>query len=179
MLKQAGYVEVMQGDKVVGYKNIEDLFTTANIDKWKRIQSCMPVQGSSDPFNKDTGKALGSNLIMVIKPYQVPKGSFQILKYFDSGYEANSFRTYINSKTMSFMQFFGLCGATMTKEFFRFIPDPKNWNCIYVDAPHIGVVPDKNGRYSYNGETYCSLCVKYNLTPEEITIIESIIKERK
>ena len=178
-LNQAGYVEVMQGDKVVGYKSIKSLFTTANLDKWKCIQSCMPVQGSSDPFNKDTGKALGSNLIMVIKPYQVPKGSFQILKYFDSENSAESFRSYINSKTMSFMQFFGLCGATMTKEFFRFIPDPKDWSCVYVDAPHPGVTPDKHGKYEYNGKTYCSLYYKYNLTQDEINIIESVIKERK
>lgn len=178
-LRKAGYVEVMQGDKVVGYKSIDDLFTTANLDKWKCIQSCMPVQGSSDPFSRDTGKALGSNLIMIIKPYQVPKGSFQILKYFDSKSSAESFRSYINSKTMSFMQFFGLCGATMTKEFFRFIPDPKDWSCIYVDAPHAGVMPNSQGKYEYGGKTYCSLYVKYGLTPDEIKIIESVIKERK
>ena len=178
-LKQAGHVEVMQGDKVVGYKSIKDLFTNVNLDKWKCIQSCMPVQGSSDPFNKDTGKTLGSNLVMIIKPYQVPKGSFQILKYFESEAEANSFKSYINSKTMSFMQFFGLCGATMTKEFFRFIPDPKEWSCIYVDAPHFGVTPDKHGKYEYNGTKYCSLYKKYNLTEDEIAIIESVIKERK
>lgn len=178
-LKKAGYVEVMQGDKVVGYKSIDDLFTTANLDKWKCIQSCMPVQGSSDPFSRDTGKALGSNLIMIIKPYQVPKGSFQILKYFDSKDSAESFRSYINSKTMSFMQFFGLCGATMTKEFFRFVPDPKDWSCIYVDAPHAGVIPNSQGKYEYGGKTYCSLYAKYGLTPEEINIIESVIKERK
>lgn len=178
-LKQAGYVEVMQGDKVVGYKSVSDLFTTVNLDKYKCIQSCMPVQGSSSPFANDTGKALGSNLVMINKPYQVPKGSFQILKYFDTKEGALSFKSYINSKLMSFLQFVGLCGATMTKEFFRFIPDPNDWTCIYVDAPHPGVTPDDKGIYTLDGVKYCSLYARYNLDQDDINIIESVIKERK
>lgn len=178
-LKQAGYVEVMQGDKVVGYKAIGDLFTTVNLDKYKCIQSCMPVQGSSSPFANDTGKALGSNLVMINKPYQVPKGSFQILKYFDTEQEALSFKSYINSKLMSFLQFVGLCGATMTKEFFRFVPDPNDWTCTYVDAPHPGVTPDSKGIYTLDGVKYCSLYARYNLDQDDINIIESVIKGRK
>lgn len=178
-LKQAGYVEVMQGSKVVGYKAIGDLFTTVNLDKYKCIQSCMPVQGSSSPFANDTGKALGSNLVMINKPYQVPKGSFQILKYFDTEQEALSFKSYINSKLMSFLQFVGLCGATMTKEFFRFVPDPNDWTCTYVDAPHPGVTPDSKGIYTLDGVKYCSLYARYNLDQDDINIIESVIKERK
>lgn len=178
-LKQAGYVEVMQGSKVVGYKAIGDLFTTVNLDKYKCIQSCMPVQGSSSPFANDTSKALGSNLVMINKPYQVPKGSFQILKYFDTEQEALSFKSYINSKLMSFLQFVGLCGATMTKEFFRFVPDPNDWTCTYVDAPHPGVTPDSKGIYTLDGVKYCSLYARYNLDQDDINIIESVIKERK
>ena len=179
-LKQAGYVEVMQGEKVVGYKAIKDLFTTVGLNKYKCIQSCMPVQGSSDPFGKDDGLTLGSNLVMILGPYQVPKGSFQVLRYFDTYSEALNFKKYLNSKTMSLMQFLGLCGATMTKEFFRFIPDPQDWTLIYEDAPLSGYTPDENGVYTDNdGNKHCSLYSKYRLDDGDIRIIESIIKERK
>lgn len=176
-LRQSGMVEVMQGEKVVGYKKISDLFTRDNIDKFKCVQNCMVVQGSSSPFG--TGKALGSNKIVVLKPYQVPKGSFQILSYFDTEDEAESFKSYINSMSMSLLQFAGVCGATMTKEFFRFIPDPADWTCTYVDAPHPNVIPDAKGYYELDGKRYCSLYVRYKLTDDDIKIIESIIKERK
>ena len=177
-LKQAGYVEVMQGEKICGYKSIKELFTTDRLDKYKCIESCMLVQGSNSPFDKISGKALGSNLIMIIGPYQVPKGSFQILKYFDNKDEALSFKSFINSKTMSFCQFLGVCGSTMTKEFFRFIPNPNDWSVTYVDSPHSNTTPDEKGYYEYNGVKYCSLYARYKLSADDISIIESIIKKR-
>lgn len=118
-------------------------------------------------------------MIVVIGPHQVPKGSFQILKYFNSSDEANSFKRYINSKTMSFSQFMGVCGATMTREFFRFVPNPNDWTVTYVDAPHPGVTPDEKGYYEHNGVKYCSLYTRYGLTQDDISLIESVIKERK
>ena len=41
LLKQAGYVEIMQGSKVCGYKSIKELFTTDRIEKYKVTTSCM------------------------------------------------------------------------------------------------------------------------------------------
>ena len=58
-LKQTGYVEVMQGSKVCGYKAISELLTTDRLDKYKCIESCMLVQGSSSPFDRISNKALG------------------------------------------------------------------------------------------------------------------------
>lgn len=49
----------------------------------------------------------------------------------------------------------------------------------YVDAPHAGVEPDVNGKYTYDGRVYCSLYARYNLTSDDIKIIEAIIKARK
>ena len=175
-LKQAGYVEVMQGTKVVGYKDIKDLFTTANLDKWKCIVSCM--LGGALEFN-NSGKVIGSPKFHKIGPYQVPKGSFPVVKYFDSGEECDSLISYIQTKTVSFLIYCGVCGATLTKEFFRFVPDPNDWTCTYVDAPHPGVTPDSKGIYTLDGVKYCSLYARYNLDQDDINIIESVIKERK
>lgn len=80
---------------------------------------------------------------------------------------------------MSFSQFMGVCGATMTREFFRFVPNPNDWTVTYVDAPHPGVTPDEKGYYEHNGIKYCSLYARYGLTQDDISLIESVIKERK
>ena len=72
-LKQAGYVELMQGDKVVGYKAVDELFTTVNIDKYKCITSIMP--GAVAAFDSNN-QVLGMFKVSIIGPNQVPKGSF-------------------------------------------------------------------------------------------------------
>lgn len=152
--KQHDYIEVMQGEKVVGYRKKEELYTLFNIDKYKCTCSCM--MGYSAMFSgKD--KIIGSPYINVIGPNQVPKGSFPVLKYFDTKEEAESFRSYIHSKLCSFLFFLGICGATITKEFFRFVPEPKAFDHIFTDD---------------------ELYKKYDLTDEEINIIESVIKSR-
>ena len=159
-LKKLGYVEVMQGEKVCGYKKIQDLYTTEKLDKWKCICSIM-IGGAvmfGDGTTVDSTKVIGSPKIHAIGPNQVPKGSFPVLRYFDTQAEALSFISYFETKLMSFLFYLGVCGATITKEFFRFIPDPGKFDHIFTDA---------------------ELYKKYNLTDEEIEIIESVIKERK
>lgn len=151
----ADFVEVMQGDKVVGYRAVSELFTTLNLNKYKCICSIMP--GAVSAFDKN-GQVLGMFKIVYIKQNQVPKGSFPVLKYFDTEDECKSFISYMNTKLVSFLYYIGCCGTTLTREFFRFVPDPVNFDHIFTDE---------------------ELYQKYALTEEEITIIESVIKERK
>lgn len=151
---QPNYVEVMQGEKVVGYRAVSELFTTLNLNKYKCTCSCM--MGYSAMF-LGKNKVIGSPYINIIGPNQVPKGSFPVLKYFDTEQEAKSFQSYIHSKLCSFLFFLGICGATITAQFFRFIPDHKVFDHIFTDD---------------------ELYKKYDLTAEEINIIESVIKSR-
>lgn len=176
-LKQSGYVEVMQGSKVCGYKAIKDLFTTDRIDKYKVITSCM--WGIGQMTLGSDSMAYGNNAIHILKPYQVPKGSFPVLLYFDSFEDASSVVSLLNTRSVRFCNYIASCGTTLTREFFRFVPNPNDWTVTYVDAPHPGVTPDEKGYYTYNGERYCSLYVRYKLSKEDIDIIESIIKARK
>lgn len=176
LLKQAGYVEIMQGSKVCGYKSIKELFTTDRLDEYKVITSCMWGNGNL-LFNKQ-GTLLGVTNVNIIGPYQVPKGSFVIMKYGDKR-DCESLKSFLYSKVIAFLIYCGICGATITKEFFRFVPNPNDWSVTYVDSPHPGVVTDEKGYYTYNGERYCSLYVRYKLSKEDIDIIESIIKARK
>ena len=148
------YVEVMQGDKVVGYRAISDLYTTINLDKYKVITTII-VSGSADIKDGHFQRYFNA---YAIGPYQVPKGSFPVLKYFDTLEEAQSFLSYTKTFLFRFLFSLGVCGTTLTKEFFRFIPDPVKYDHIFTDE---------------------ELYKKYNLTQDEINIIESVIKERK
>lgn len=74
--------------------------------------------------------------------------------------EISNFCSYINTKLVRFLVLIGnevLTGVT-NKEFWRFVPDPGPFDHIFTDD---------------------ELYKKYNLTKEEINIIESVIKERK
>ena len=124
-------------------------------------------------------KVIGSPKLHVIGPYQVPKGSFPVMKYFDKLEEGQNLISFVESKTISFAIYLGACGATLTKEFFRFVPNPNDWSVTYVDAPHPNTTPGEKGYYEYNGVRYCSLYARYKLSKEDIDIIESIIKARK
>ena len=153
--RNADDVDVMQGDKHVGFMPISQLKTTANIDKYK--VTCAIMIGGAVMFNNDS-KILGSASYTHVKPNQVLKGSFPCIRYFDTEIECKSFESFMMSKLMSFLFFVGICGATMTNTFFKFIPDPVIFDHIFTDE---------------------ELYKKYNLTEEEINIIESVIKERK
>ena len=59
---------------------------------------------------------------------------------------------------LAFLIYLGICGATLNAEFWRFVPDPGAFDHIFTDQ---------------------ELYQKYGLTPDEIAIIESVIKERK
>lgn len=171
----SNYVEVMQGNKCVGYKKKSELFTTLKLDKYKVTTSVM----AGNIYLDDQGKTLGIVPCNIIGPNQVPKGSYPVLMYFDSKEECKSFKSYYESKLVSFLFYFGACGSTLTKEFYRFIPDPGIFDKIYEDQPLSGYVPDKNGIYiDDKGNKHCALYIKYKLTQDEINIIESIIKER-
>lgn len=148
-------IMVMQGDKHTGWVSKSDLFTQAKLDKYKCICSIMP--GAVASFDKN-GQVLGMFKIVYIGPNQVPKGSFPVLKYFDSEDECKSFISYCNTKLVAFLYYIGTCGTTLTSEFWRFVPDPVNFDHIFTDD---------------------ELYKKYNLTQDEIDIIESVIKERK
>jgi site-specific DNA-methyltransferase (adenine-specific) len=148
-------VAVMQGQNIVGYLSENELFTTNNIEKYK-VTSLILIRMQVIFCNST--KILGSQNYNILKPNQVPKGSFPVLRYFDSEDECKSFVSYFNSKLMSFLFFVGVCGGTLTQEFYRYIPDPITFDHIFTDE---------------------ELYKKYNLTPEEINIIESVIKERK
>ena len=79
--------------------------------------------------------------------------------YYGSKEQCNYFRSYINSKFVRFLVLMSIHGVGIyDQETWRFVPDPVTFDHIFTDE---------------------ELYKKYNLTDEEINIIESVIKERK
>ena len=93
-----------------------------------------------------------------------------------------NFIRYAYSKFTRFMIMAGLSklGNIIDDETWRFVPDPQDWTVLYEDKPLEGYIPNSDGIYTDSkGIKHCSLYTKYQLTPDEINLIESVIKERK
>lgn len=80
----------------------------------------------------------------------------------DSKDECESFMSWIYTKFVRYLLSINLAGLTgianSSNDWWRFVPDPGAFDHIFTDQ---------------------ELYKKYNLTDEEINIIESVIKERK
>lgn len=81
------------------------------------------------------------------------------IKVFNTENEAKSFISYLNTRLVRFMVLMNAYTVSvMNDETWRFVPDPGAFDHIFTDE---------------------ELYKKYNLTQDEINIIESVIKERK
>ena len=95
----------------------------------------------------------------MLKPGEVMGRNCCIL-YIGTEEECKSADSFYSSKLVWWLtkNFFGDFGISDNANVFRFVPDPIAFDHIFTDE---------------------ELYKKYNLTPEEINIIESVIKERK
>lgn len=125
--------------------------------KWKIRQDLVGKGGAI--FDKD-GKAvvIGKITILDANSSNV-SGTSKCIFTSDNENEIKSFVSYINTKLVAFLMLITLNGLTViNNETFRFVPAPEAFDHIFTDQ---------------------ELYEKYNLTAEEINIIESVIKERK
>ena len=94
------------------------------------------------------------------KSLGVPEDS-RLIYTADTKEECNYFKSWAYTRFVRFLLSLSLCGLTgiaTSNEWWRFVPDPGAFDHIFTDE---------------------ELYKKYNLTSEEINIIESVIKERK
>jgi site-specific DNA-methyltransferase (adenine-specific) len=93
------------------------------------------------------------------KDISILSNNYSIIYSSDNIDNVKSFVSYVNTKYVRFCILIGLCALyIVSNEAWRFVPDPGAFDHIFTDE---------------------ELYKKYNLTPEEINIIESVIKERK
>ena len=129
-----------------------------NLDK-KYVVAITNVYVGGGFLSKSTG-----NTLMLIQPYkQTSKykrnADTTLLISFDNEYQADSYIQYINTRLIRFLFFISCCGMHLNNEYsWRFVPDPGAFDHIFTDE---------------------ELYKKYNLTDDEIKLIESVIKERK
>ena len=105
----------------------------------------------------------GKSSYVLIEPYiQKHTGEKNIhtscIRVFNTEAEAISFISYLNTRLVRFLVLMNAYTVEIiNNETWRFVPDPGAFDHIFTDA---------------------ELYVKYNLTEEEINIIESVIKPR-
>lgn len=103
-------------------------------------------------------KVLGKVVGLLSDQYDTSSSSVHIFTS-DNKEEALSFLSYITSKFVSFLILINLKGSVIFDDItLKYVPDPGSFDHIFTDK---------------------ELYEKYNLTDEEINVIESVIKERK
>lgn len=167
-------ITVRAGQKIKGYTNLENILQIQGINQYKAV-----YQNVQELNLNNAGKVLNPCEMMLYLPNEVPNISYSVLKFFNNLEECESFISFMNTKLIGLLKYFGNFNRVIQIETFRLIPNPNDWSVTYVDSLHPGVKPDEKGYYTYNGERYCSLYVRYKLSKEDVDIIESIIKARK
>ena len=156
----SGTIQIMGGDsqgnmQELGKCNESDLININDIYKYKAIMHSMP--GRNSTLVSD-GTTYGNSDVKILEPNKVPRYMYLTLYCGDIN-SVKSFISYMKTKFIRALTFASSVGSHAdTPEFWRFVPDPGPFNHIFTDE---------------------ELYKKYNLTQEEINIIESVIKERK
>lgn len=167
-------IAVRAGQKIKGYTNLENILQIQGVDQYKAVyQNVLELKLNND------GKVLNPCEMVIYLPNEVPNISYSVLKFFDNVEECERFISFMNTKLIGLLKYFGNFNRVIQIETFGLVPNPNDWSVTYVDSPHPGVITDEKGYYTYNNERYCSLYVRYKLSKEDIDIIESIIKARK
>lgn len=141
-----------------GYFPINEIYShIEDIDKYKLIMHFKT--GMSYCTLSADGKVWGIKDFNLYEPYEICKDDYMCcFKSYDIN-ELYSIWSYFKTKFIRALAYCGCCGSNASNiETWRFIPIPKAFDHIFTDN---------------------ELYKQYNLTQEEINIIETIIKERK
>lgn len=98
-----------------------------------------------------------STICHIYNHNEVASRNWCLLGYGDKA-KCESIKSYYECRLIWYLVVASETGSTTNKEAWRFVPDPGNFDHIFTDE---------------------ELYKRYNLTPDEINIIESVIKERK
>ena len=152
-----GDIQIFSDGKKVGCcdrKNVGK--NEQDIEKWKVMVNRMVGYSF---FYDEKGMTFGGNKTYILAPNQICGFNYFCLKVCSDKAEAESVQSYYDTKLVRFIMLTSLTTSSIgNEEAFRFVPDPGSFDHIFTDE---------------------ELYKKYNLTNEEINIIESVIKERK
>ena len=153
----SGDIQIFSNGKEIGCCSRQDVRKNVqDIEKWKVMVNQMVGYSF---FYDEKGMSFGGNKLYILKPNQICGYNYFCIKVCDSYEEAISTKSYYDTKLVRFIMLTSLTTSSIgNDEAFRFVPDPGAFDHIFTDQ---------------------ELYKKYNLTDEEINIIESVIKERK
>ena len=140
----------------IGYKNVSSTSVKNNrndITKWKLIVPIAPIAGQTN-FNNAIS-FFNKNNIIILPPNEICSETYIVIKSFNTKDECENLISYIKTKFFRFLLLMRVDGQNVSRDCYKFIPDPQNYTHIYSDA---------------------ELYSQYNLTPEEIEYIETKIK---
>jgi len=127
------------------------------VDDYKLVMN--HFGGYSCFYDKNNGMTYAIPDLKVLKPREVTSFSYVMLYHSKNINAVLSAKSYYETRLIRFIIRCGLASSTLSsQENWRFVPDPGTFDHIFTDE---------------------ELYKKYNLTQEEINIIESVIKERK
>ena len=148
-----GDIELRFNKGIGKYKRDKIKIGVELIDKWKTIISYVSYDHAGQAGKDGTRKVM--SVIEVLPPNSVCTETYLIAGSFDSQQEAINLQSYLKSKFVRFLVSQIALSQHITKESFLFVP-----------------VQDFSKRW-----TDTELYVKYNLSENEISFIESMIKE--
>ena len=149
----SGKYAVVRASEVLGYTSN----VIKNGDKISKYKVVMQRVLGNSYYGMD-GKTLALNKMYIEKPNTVTIANYIGLYCSDVEDKCKSFVSYFDTRLIRFVMLVALVGQGGTdEEFWRYVPDPGAFDHIFTDA---------------------ELYAKYNLTEEEINIIESVIKPR-
>lgn len=128
---------------------------------WDWNNSCIKSSwiGKGGVIFAEKGTNILPNAKIITKMQDNSSGTSVNIFTSDNMNEIKSFISWLNTKFLRFLILINIGSLTMmNKRGWRFVPDPGKFDHIFTDK---------------------ELYEKYNLTEEEINIIESVIKERK
>lgn len=101
------------------------------INKWKLLVPKSPIAGQTD-FTKPVGFYYDGNT-RISKPGECCTESYIIAGAFNTEEEANSFKSYLFTKTVRFLLLQRVVSQDVTKKCFAFIPDLERYEGTYTD----------------------------------------------
>lgn len=156
-IEDCGELELLQSGKISQHCDISDIrCNEKDIYKWKVVLNQMIGYSY---FYDERGMSIGGNRAYILKPGQVCAFNYFCVRVCNSKAECDSVVQYLNTKFIKYIILNSLISTSMgNRETWRFVPDPGSFDHIFTDN---------------------ELYKKYSLTADEISLIESVIKERK
>lgn len=150
-------INIVSGGKVIAECSLHDI--SKNIQDVEKINVVINRMAGYCYFFDNDGRTVGINKLYILGKNYIAPFNYSCLCSFETFDEAKSFVSFMYSRIVRFICVTTLVGTNLANN--------EAWRCIRVPEAFDHIFTDQE------------LYEKYQLTDEEISVIESVIKERK